>query len=160
MDSNKYAGILIIILGLIFMCFPLFSSVLVSVIVGVGLILLGLATIAFGLGIRHDSGLVSALTIILGIIGIIIGILFVFYLDAVAILVSVEFYILGIIMLVIGICGLITGEESKGKLMGLLIIFVGIISFLIAIFALAQPLYIAVLVGIVLILEGLMMLMK
>lgn len=160
MDSNKYAGILIIILGLIFMCFPLFSSVLVSVIVGTGLILLGLATIVLGLEMRHDSGFVSALTIILGIIGMIIGILFVFYLDAVSILVSIEFYILGAIMIVIGISGLITNKDGKGKLMGLFIIIAGIISFLIAVFALAQPIFIAILVGIVLILEGLLLLMK
>lgn len=160
MDSNKYLGIVLILLGLIFMAFPVFSSVLFSVLVGTGLMLLGIATILLGVNIRHESGLVSALTIILGIIGMVIGILFVFYLDAVSILVSLEFYIIGAIMLVIGICGLITKGDAKAKISAVLIIFLGIISFLIAVFALAQPIYIAILIGIVLILDGLLLLMK
>lgn len=160
MDSNKLAGILVIILGLIFMCFPIFSSVLVSVIVGVSLLLLGIATILLGFGMRHESGTLATFIIILGLIGAVIGILFIFYLDAVAILVSVEFYIIGAIMIVAGIAGLLTKEDSKGKWMGLLIIIMGIIAFLIAIFAIAEPIYIAILVGVVLILEGILMLFE
>lgn len=68
MDSNKYLGILIIILGLIFMCFPVFSSVLFSVITGVGLLLLGISTVIMGFDIRHDNGAISALTIVFGIV--------------------------------------------------------------------------------------------
>ena len=158
MDSNKYLGILIIILGLIFMCFPVFSSVLFSVIIGVGLLLLGISTVIFGFDIRHDSGAISALTIVFGIIGIIIGLLFIFYLDAVSILVSLEFYIIGTIMIIVGISGLIANEDSKSKLMSVLIIILGIISFFVAVYALAEPLYLAILVGIVLILEGILIL--
>ena len=160
MDSNKYTGILIIILGLIFMCFPMFSSVLFSIVVGVSLLFLGIATVALGLDMRHESGTLSTLTIIIGIIGIIIGILFIFYLDAVSILVSIEFYIIGAIMIVAGICGMITKEDGKGKFAGFLIVIMGIAAFLIAIFALTEPIYIAILVGIVLIMEGILMLME
>ena len=160
MDSNKYAGILIILLGLIFMCFPIFSSVLFSVIVGVSLLLLGISIAALGFDLRATNGALAALTIVLGIIGIIIGILFIFYLDAVSILVSLEFYIIGIIMLITGISGLFVNEDGKSKFVAVLIIIMGIISFLIAVYALAEPLYIAILVGIVLILEGILMLLK
>lgn len=56
------------ILGLIFMCFPVFSSVLFSVITGVGLLLLGISTVIMGFDIRHDNGAISALTIVFGIV--------------------------------------------------------------------------------------------
>ena len=158
MNSNQYAGILIILLGLIFMCFPIFSSVLFSVIVGVSLMLLGISTVILGLDMRSESGAISALAIIFGLIGMIIGFLFIFYVDAVSILVSLEFYIIGIIMLVAGISGLLIKEDGKSKIMSLLIIILGIVAFLIAVFALAEPIYIAILVGIVLILEGIIML--
>lgn len=158
MDSNKYAGILIILLGLIFMCFPLFSSVLFSIIVGVSLLFLGIATIIMGFDMRHENGTIAALTIVLGIIGAILGILFIFWIDAVSVLVSIEFYILGLIMIIAGISGLITKEDGKGKLTALLIIILGIVSFFIAIYALAEPIYIAIIVGIVLVLEGILVL--
>ena len=160
MDSNKYAGILLIILGLIFMCFPLFSSVVISVIVGAGLILLGMAVAILGIDLWSESGTVGALTVLLGIIGITIGFLFIFFLDAVSILVSVEFYIIGVIMLVAGISGLIIKEGGKAKLVAALIIILGIVSFLIATFALAMPLYIAILIGVVLVLNGILVLLK
>ena len=160
MDSIKYAGILMIILGFIFMCFPIFSSVVFSMLVGIGLILLGLSTIVLGLDIRHESGTLSALLILIGIIGIVIGVLFAIYIDAVSILVSLEFYIVGLFLLVVGISGLIINEDTKSKVMAFLILILGVVSFLIAVFALAQPLYIAILVGIVLILEGIIMILE
>ena len=160
MDSNQYAGILIILLGLIFMCFPIFSSVLFSVIVGVSLLFLGIATIILGFDMRHDSGAIAALTILLGIIGVIFGILFAFYVDAVSFLVSFEFYILGAFMIVAGICGLIIKEGARAKIMSFLIIILGCASFFIAVYALAEPIYIAIIVGIVLVLEGILMLIE
>ena len=160
MDSIKYAGILIIILGLIFMCFPIFSSVLLTVVVGFGLILLGFATVITGVDIWEDSGALGALTILLGLIGAIIGLLFICFFDAVSILVSLEFYIIGIIMLVMGICGVIIKEDSKAKLMSALIIILGIVSFLIAVFALAEPIYTAILIGLVLVIDGVLLLIN
>ena len=160
MDSRQCSGILIILLGLIFMFFPMFTSVLYSVIIGVSLLFLGIASIILGLEMRHENGAIGALIIILGIIGIILGILFAFYVDAVAVLVSIQFYIIGAIMLVVGISGLIIKEDTKGKITALLIILLGIASFFIAVYALAEPIYIAILVGIVLVLEGILMLME
>lgn len=160
MNSNQYAGILIILLGLIFMCFPVFSSVLFSVIIGVSLLFLGIAAIFMGWDMRHASKSYATLTILLGIIGIILGILFTFYIDAISFLVSFEFYILGFIMIAVGICGLIAKNDAKAKIMAILIIILGLVSCFIAAFALAEPIYIAIIVGIVLVLEGILMLFE
>ena len=160
MDSNKLAGILIIILGLIFMCFPIFSSILFSVIIGVSLLLLGISAIILGFGMMHENGSLAALTILLGIIAIIFGILFTFFVDAVSFLVSLQFYIIGIVMIAVGICGLIAKNDGKAKLMAVLVIILGVVCFFIAAFAMAEPLYIAIIVGIVLVLEGILMLIE
>lgn len=160
MDSNKYVGILIIILGLLFMCFPIFTSVLLSVIIGVSLLLLGISAIVLGFDMRQDNGSISAIIILFGILALILGILFTFYIDAVAFLVSFEFYILGIIMIIAGISGLIAKNDIKAKIMALIIIILGFVSFYVAVFAIAEPLYIAIIVGIVLVLEGIMVLIE
>ena len=160
MDSNKIGGILVIILGLIFMCFPIFSSVLFSVMIGVSLLFLGIATIVFGFGMMSLNKAISILTILLGILGIILGILFTFYVDAVAVLISFQFYILGIFMIIAGIFGLISKNDIKAKIMALIIIILGFVSFFVAGFALAEPICIAIIVGIVLVLEGILMLLE
>ena len=160
MNSNQYTGILIILLGIIFMCFPVFSSVVFSVIIGVSLLFLGIAAIFMGWDMRKASKSYAVLTVLLGILGIILGILFAFYVDAVSFLVSFEFYILGFIMIVVGICGLFAKNDAKAKVMALIIIILGFVSFFVAAFALAEPIYIAIIVGIVLILEGIMMLFE
>ena len=43
METGKIAGIVSIVLGLMFIVFPMFSSELVSAIVGVSLIFLGIS---------------------------------------------------------------------------------------------------------------------
>lgn len=160
MDSNKLTGILIIIMGLIFMCFPILSSVVTSVIIGVSLLFLGISTVILGWDMKPVNNPLGILLIIIGIIGIILGILFAFYVDAVAILVSIQFYIIGAIMIVAGIAGILTNEDGKAKLAGLLVIIMGILSFFVAVFALAEPIYIAIIIGIVLIMEGILVLLE
>lgn len=154
MDSNKYLGIVLIILGLIFMCFPLFTSVLFSVIIGVALFFLGISALLVGWDIRHESGTLAAFAILLAIIGIVLGILFIFYVDAVAILTGISFYILGIFMIVVGIYDMIAKKGGKAKCIGLIVAILGIIAFFIGVYAIVNPIYAAVLVGVVLILEG------
>ena len=55
MEQNKIAGILSIILGLIFIIFPIFSTGLVSILIGVSLIFLGIASVLAGLSAFNKS---------------------------------------------------------------------------------------------------------
>ena len=144
MEPHKISGILSIILGLIFIIFPIFSSGLVSIMVGLSLVFLGLTIILSEF---------SAINIIIGILAIIFGLLFIFNIDALSFLLGLQFYIIGILMIVLGITGLISGENVS-KIASIMIILLGFISFIVAGFSLAQPLYAAILIGVCLIIQG------
>ncbi|WP_298525656.1 DUF308 domain-containing protein, partial [uncultured Methanobrevibacter sp.] len=78
MDFNKGAGILSIILGLLFIVFPMFSAGLISIIVGLSLLFFGIATVFLGINMRHGFDMFAIATIIIGVIAIIFGFLFIF----------------------------------------------------------------------------------
>ena len=112
MEPNKVSGILSIILGLIFIIFPILSSGLVSVMIGVSLLFLGIASILTEF---------SAFNIIVGILAIIFGLLFIFNIDALSFLLGIQFYIIGIIIILIGVVGLFSGP-GMSKLASIAII--------------------------------------
>ncbi len=144
MELNKMSGILSIILGLIFVIFPIFSSFAVSVLIGLSLVFLGLVTIL---------NRFVAINIIVGIISIIIGLLFMFNISAVSFLLGFQFYTVAILMVLVGITGLIK-NTSLSKIASLLILIMGILGFVLGTFSFVSPIYAAVLVGITLIIEG------
>lgn len=54
MGLNKSAGILSIILGLIFIIFPMFSAELISTIVGLSLLFFGVSAVFMGWNMRKS----------------------------------------------------------------------------------------------------------
>ena len=149
MEPIKISGILSIILGLIFIIFPVFSSGVVSIIIGISLFFFGITLILAGF---------TASNIIIGILAIIFGLLFTFNIDAVSFLLGFQFYIIGIILLLAGIIGLISDTQIS-KIASVLIIIMGIISFALGGFSIDNPLYAAILIGVCLIVQGIGMLL-
>ena len=95
MEQNKIAGILSIILGLIFIIFPVISTGLVSILIGVSLVFLGIASLLSGF---------SAFNVIVGILAIIFGLLFIFNISALSLATPLFAAILiGITLIVEGI---------------------------------------------------------
>ena len=154
MEVNKGAGILSIVLGLIFILFPMFSSGLVSVIVGLSLLFFGISSVYLGYNMRNEFDLYSKTTIIIGIIAIIFGFLFIFYIDALSFLIAIQFYIVGFIMIIFGISGLISRMGSISTFTSILVLIMGVIAIALAAFSINQPVYIAIIIGIVFIIEG------
>ncbi len=154
MEVNKGAGILSIVLGLIFILFPMFSSGLVSVIVGLSLLFFGISSVYLGYNMRNEFDLYSKTTIIIGIIAIIFGFLFIFYIDALSFLIAIQFYIVGFIMIIFGISGLISRMGPISTFTSILVLIMGVIAIALAAFSINQPVYIAIIIGIVLIIEG------
>jgi len=144
MEANKASGILSIILGLIFIIFPIFSSAALTVFIGISLIFFGLALILSGF---------TAFNIIIGILAIIVGIAFTFNITALSILFGLQFYVIGILMILAGIAGLISDSQIS-KIASVLIIILGIISFALGGFSIDQPLFAAILIGVGLIIQG------
>ena len=151
---NKNAGILSIILGLVFILSPMFSSGLVSMIVGLSLLFFGISAAVMGWNMKRDFDTFSIATIIIGIIAIIFGFLFIFYIDALSFLIGIQFYIVGFIMIIFGITGILSKSEHISNFSSILVLIMGIIAIALAAFALNEPIYIAIIIGIVLIIEG------
>lgn len=154
MDLKKLMGILFIILGIIFAVYPLYSAAAISWIAGICLICFGFASIIDGFSILSMMAHVSLLNILIGMCAILFGILFIYRIDALSFIVAYLFYLAAFVMIFIGILGLVAGSETMSRLTSVLIIILGIIAFFFAFYAIAQPLYIAILVGICLILKG------
>lgn len=148
------------ILGLIFIIFPMFSSDLISIIVGLSLLYFGICTAFMGFNMKRDfDNTIPNITIIIGIIAIIFGFLFLFYINALSFITGIQFYIVGFIMIVFGITGLISKMNRISAFTSILVLIMGIVAIALAIFALNQPIYIAIIIGVVLIIEGITMIL-
>ena len=155
MVINKMAGILSMILGLIFIIFPMFSGGLVSVIVGLSLLFFGIAAVFLGWNMKDEvKNVFPLVTMVIGAIAIIFGFLFIFYIDALSFLVGIQFYIVGFIMIVFGIAGLFSHMSRVSTFSSVLVLIMGILAIVIAAFTVEQPTYIAIIIGIVLLIEG------
>ena len=112
MESNQISGILSIILGLIFLICPIFGTALVSLFIGLSLVIFGIALILSGF---------SAFNIIIGILAIIVGLAFATNLAALSFLFGLQFYVIGIIIILAGITGLIS-DSQVSKIASVLLI--------------------------------------
>lgn len=151
--TNVLSGILAVILGLLIMVFPIFSVFTLSVLTGFGLILIGIWLFAMSFDTWHSSKGMSILALILGIIGIIVGIGLFGSILAFSIFVGMVIYIGALFLIIAGIVALISGKGAAGRWGGLLGIFLGILYLTVGIYAL-NPLYLAWLIGIFLVLSG------
>ena len=153
MDNQKVAGIFFLVLGLIFILFPMFSIELVSIIVGLSLVFFGISAAFMGYTLKDNKGVAIAI-IIIGIISIILGLLFMFYINAISFLVAFQFYIVGFIMILFGITGLVSRASKISNFTSILVLLMGIVAIALAVFAGNNPLYLAIIIGVVLIIEG------
>jgi membrane protein HdeD len=151
--TNVLSGILAIILGILIMAFPLFSVFTLSVLTGFGLLLIGIWLLVMSFESWSSSKGMSIAALILGLIGIIVGIGLFGSILAFSIFVSLVIYIGGIFLILAGIIALISGKGAAGRWGGLLGIILGILYLIIGIYAL-NPLYLAWLIGIFLVLTG------
>ena len=154
MDYRKILGFLFIILGLLFMIYPVYSAEAVSLIAGISLIAFGIASIIDGFSIFSMMTHFSAVNILLGICAILLGVLFIYEIDALSFIIGFQFYLIAFVLMFIGIVGMFKGIESLSRLASVLILILGIIAVFLASFSIAQPLYTAIIVGICLVLYG------
>ena len=154
MNITKSSGILSIILGLFCILFPLFFESLISTIVGLSLLIFGILSVVMAFNMKPFFENFSKVSAIIGIIAIIFGFLFIFYIDALSFLLAIEFYLVGIIMIIFGISGLLARMDSITNFTSILVFIMGIVTIALAIFSLNQPVYIAIIIGIVLIIQG------
>lgn len=158
MDFKKLLGIIFIILGIIFAVYPMYSAEAVSWIIGICLIAFGFGSIIDGFSVWSMMAHVSLLNILIGICAILFGILFIYKIDALSFLFAYQFYLIAFVLMFAGISGIFFGLGITSKLISVLILILGIVAVYLASASIAQPLYVAVIVGICLIMEGILFL--
>ena len=153
MDSRKILWIIFIILGLVFVIYPMYSTKTVSLLAGFCLIVFGFAEIINGFYVWNIMKYVSVLKILLGCIAVLLGLMFFYYFEALAFFVAFKFYIIAFIMIFVGILGLVY-ESMVSKVASILMFIMGVIAVFLAVYSIAEPLYATILIGICLILDG------
>lgn len=153
---NVLMGILAILLGLVVMAFPLLSVFIVADIVAIGIIFIGVWLLAQSIETWSANKGVSIAALILGILGIVVGIGLFGKVVAFSILIGLIIYIGGLLLIFSGILSLLSGKGSGGRWGGVLGIVLGILYIIVGLYAL-NPFYLALLIGIWLILTGLFM---
>ena len=158
MDYKKILGILFIIMGILFAVYPMYSAEAVSWIAGICLIAFGFACIIDGFSVWSMMAHVSLLNILIGMCAMLFGLLFIYKIDALSFLVGFHFYLIAFVLIFAGISGIVFGSDTISRLASVLIVILGIVVVYLAFAAIASPLYVAIIVGICLIMEGILFL--
>lgn len=155
MEKNSYIGILAILLGIIVIIFPLVSVATLSVLAGLGIIFLGFWLIYQGYKAWSKNLAAGITSLILAFFAIAFGIVFLGNIEALSFVTFLAVYIVGFFLIVTGLTSLFTDSGLKAKGIGILGVIFGILFMILGIY-LANPLFLAVILGAFLIIAGVM----
>ena len=153
MESNKIWANLSIILDLILIIFPMFSSNLISILIGAIVLIFGVGLCYSGIISKEISTAFSSIAAVFGVVMIILGLAFIFGTNALSFLVGLQFYIIGFILIIVSAIGLLGGLPIQ-KTSSIITLILGIVILFIAIFAANNPILITIILGIALIANG------
>jgi uncharacterized membrane protein HdeD (DUF308 family) len=105
-----------------------------------------------------ENPLYTYLSIFLGIITILFGMMFMFFLNALPFLVSLQFYIVGFLLMLYGLIGIIFLKDKKQVIVSAIGLLLGILTVVLSVFAASQPVLIAIIIGTLLIVDGVFLL--
>jgi membrane protein HdeD len=152
-SNNVILGILAIILGILVIAFPLLSIFTGSVLLGIAIIFAGIWLLAQGFKVWGESKWATIGYIILGIIAIIAGFDVFGSILAVSFLASFWLYFVGFFLIISGIMSFFIKDDTTSKGVGGIGIVLGILFLIIAAYA-YNPFYLAYILGIWLIIDG------
>ena len=147
--KNPIIGILAIILGLIVLAFPLAGLVAASVLTGFVVLMIAIWLLVVGGSQMEVSKSAGIMNLILGIIVLIVGIGLIFSPALFAFLAGFLLYLAGIFLIIAGIISLMSRNEFKNAT------WAGILGIILGVYV-ANPFFLAVIIGAFLILAGIM----
>ncbi|HOI39136.1 MAG TPA: DUF308 domain-containing protein [Methanobacterium sp.] len=158
--KNPVLAILAIVLGLLVMVFPLGGLVAASLLTGFVVLMIAIWLLIVGASQMEISKTSGILNVILGIIVLIVGIGLIFSPALFAFLTGFLLYLVGIFMIAAGVIALLSRSEYKnatwagilGIVLGLLYIILGTLAF--------DPIYLGILIGAWLIINGVLSLLE
>ena len=146
------SGVLAILPGAVVIAFPFFGLFTASMLAGFGILLIGIALLAFGVAEMSSSKTVGMIFLILGILVLIAGLGLFGNIRAFAVLTSFWLYLSGLILVVSGVAHLISAGKYA-KVAGIVGVALGILYIILGTFAL-NPFMLAALIGVWLIVTG------
>jgi uncharacterized membrane protein HdeD (DUF308 family) len=152
-ERNMLMGILAIILGIVVIAFPYISILTFSVLAGIGILFLGIWFLVLTFRAWDYSKWASLAYLILGIIAIVSGIGLMGNIQAFSFLASFIIYLAGFYLLFSGTLAIFNGITTFEKGIGGIGVILGITYLIIGIFAF-NPYYLALIIGIWLIFDG------
>lgn len=152
---NTLIGIVAIILGLIVITFPLVSVLTLSVLTGLGIIVLGIWFFAQSYHIWGKNLAAGIADLLLGIFSICLGIVFVGDVAAFEFLTFLALYIVALFLIIAGLMALFSGKDLKSRGIGVLGVIFGLLYMIVSVYV-ADPLFLSMIIGVFLILAGIM----
>jgi len=154
MRNKDLIGILAIVLGILLIVFPFVGTLSLTYIAGILLLLLGIYFLVVGMHIWSASKISSAINIILGILAIVLGGLVIGNILVFSFLIGYYLWILAFLLVLTGLNGLLTRGSTIGRTSSIVLILCGILSLIWGVLAIENPMYVGVLIGIGLIVDG------
>lgn len=152
MGLNKYVGIVIFIIGILFFACPLFFRNSTSLIMSLALICFGASTIFKGNIMKKLSEKnFSSFTIIMGILVAAVGLSSFFH---IGMELWFEFYMVGIMFIILAIVGFLSNMNRIYDLCSVVLLMASFTTFFLIINGLGDLILLAIVVGIVLIADG------
>ncbi|BAW31650.1 MAG TPA: DUF308 domain-containing protein [Methanothermobacter sp.] len=157
MVSRKWAGLLSIIIGIIFLLSPMGGVKAISMFSGVILLLIGLWMVLNALRERYYRR-TSVLWFIFAVILIIIGALLAFQVISISVLLGIWLYLTGLLFMIAGLIIVFSAWDAHvTRTIGFLGVLVGIVYIVVGILAL-NPVFLGIIIGVILIIYGLIIL--
>lgn len=153
--KNVLLGIFAIFLGLMIIAFPLISIFTVSVLAGFTLMILGIWLFVQSFERWDSSKAMSIAYLILGILAIIVGIGLFGRIVLFSIFAALWIYVGGLFLVITGILSLFSDSSTASRGAGGLGIILGILYMILGMYA-WNPYYLALLIGLWLIIAGIM----
>ena len=155
MDFKKAIGIATLILGIIFVGCSIFFREMLPEIMGLSVLCLGISAIFNGWNIRRISDNVySNISLVIGVFLIVLGLMFMFSIALIALVSGFEFYIIGILFIIMGINGYLSNINHAHDFSSILTVIMGVFSIFLVVLASPDLVYVPILIGVVLIAEG------
>jgi len=154
MDNKTIVGILAIVFGLLILIFPFVSQVVLSVMAGIGILILGIYFLIAGANMWSFTKAGSIVYIIIGFLGMLTGIMLLGNVLLFGVLIGLYLYITGFMLLFAGLVGVLTRSSMMSRASAALMLILGIITVVLGYFALLSPIYVAIILGVSLIIDG------
>lgn len=151
-------GILLVILGLVVICFPLLGIIPLAVLTGFTVLFLGLGLVSTGIMCIKDNSFRGLAETGLGVFAILLGLGFIINPLLFSFAAAIFVFLSGLLLILTGITGLVTTKEDDVSV-SVVALVIGVLYMIIAVFV-ANPFYLGWLIGLWLLLTGVLKILE